>query len=160
MLTIRPKRVPPQIFFDSLRPFQKLYWYLFRPERPGAKTLVCNGERILMVKLGYAHQYWVFPGGGINKGEKPERAAVREVLEETGLEIVNPVAIGQRLYTNQYKKVLQHYFVAETTVNDLVIDGQEIVDAAWFPLDSLPEEASLRAREEVAMYNNWKHENN
>lgn len=32
-------------------------------------------------------QFWKFPGGGIEKGETPEEAAVREVFEETGVRI-------------------------------------------------------------------------
>jgi 8-oxo-dGTP pyrophosphatase MutT (NUDIX family) len=160
MLKIQPKRVPPQLFFDAIRPIQKLYWYIFRPDRPGAKTLVFDEGKVLIVRLGYAHKNWVFSGGGIEQGETPEAAAIREAFEESGVEITNPILIGKRFYTNQYKKVLQHYFVAETITSDLVIDGQEIVDAGWFPLDALPPNVSSRVHDEVAMYNNWKYGNN
>jgi len=30
---------------------------------------------------------WVFPGGEIEKGESPEHAVIREVMEETGYEV-------------------------------------------------------------------------
>lgn len=33
---------------------------------------------------------WDFPGGGVDKGEEPSTAIIRETLEETGIEIVNP----------------------------------------------------------------------
>lgn len=33
------------------------------------------------------HPFWVLPGGGIDPGEQPEQAAVREAKEETGLDV-------------------------------------------------------------------------
>lgn len=44
--------------------------------------------RILMVKQSHeGKDIWMVPGGGIEAGENAAEAAVREVLEETGLEI-------------------------------------------------------------------------
>ncbi len=34
-----------------------------------------------------AHSHWTMPGGGIDPGEHPADAAVREVLEETGYHV-------------------------------------------------------------------------
>lgn len=156
MLTIRRKNVPPQIFFDCVRPLQKWYWYLFRPYRPGAKTLIFHEGKILLVRLGYSHKKWVFPGGGLKRGEQPRDAAIREVKEETGIVLADVTYIGERFYTNQYKKVTQYYFTATTATSDIVIDGQEIIDAAWFPLNALPLEVSPRVVSEVALYTEWK----
>jgi len=33
--------------------------------------------------------YWDLPGGGLELGEDPEEGAVREVMEETGIEVKN-----------------------------------------------------------------------
>jgi ADP-ribose pyrophosphatase YjhB (NUDIX family) len=53
-----------------------------------AQVVLLEAGRILLAR----HQrrngsYWVLPGGAVEPGETPEEAAVREVREETGLEI-------------------------------------------------------------------------
>ena len=45
---------------------------------------------------------WVFPGGGIKRGESPQQAAVRECMEETGIRCT---AIGQVLTSKDKPKV-------------------------------------------------------
>lgn len=53
-----------------------------------AQVVLLRGDRILLARhqRGAAH-YWVLPGGGVEPGESPEEAAVREVWEETGLRV-------------------------------------------------------------------------
>ena len=59
--------------------------------RVGAYGLVVNDERILLCRLSekvrrFAGQ-WTLPGGGVEFGEDPAAGMVREVFEETGLEV-------------------------------------------------------------------------
>ncbi len=47
-----------------------------------------DAGRILMVKQHHENKdIWMLPGGAIEKDENSEQAAIREVLEETGIEI-------------------------------------------------------------------------
>jgi len=147
-----------KVFYACANPLQKIYWLLFRPYRPGAKTFVFNQDKLLLVRLGYGHKKWVLPGGGIDKGENGEEAAKREVKEEAGLDIENLIYIGKRFNTNQYKKVDVFYYTTKTYNSNLVIDNQEIVDAGWFKINELPEEITPRLKEEIMGYNNWKDE--
>ena len=58
--------------------------------RVSAYALLLRDERILLCRLSphiSARQEWTLPGGGIDFGEHPADAAVREVLEETGFHI-------------------------------------------------------------------------
>jgi ADP-ribose pyrophosphatase YjhB (NUDIX family) len=53
-----------------------------------AQAVLLRDGRILMARHQRSeHSYWVLPGGEIEPGEEAVVAAVREVLEETGLEI-------------------------------------------------------------------------
>ena len=55
----------------------------------GVRVIILDDEnRMLMVKQHHEdHDIWMVPGGGIEAGENAAEAAVREVKEETGLEI-------------------------------------------------------------------------
>lgn len=59
--------------------------------RVAAYGLVCDNEHILLCRISdqFPHfaGYWTLPGGGVEWREHPELAMVREVKEETGLDV-------------------------------------------------------------------------
>ena len=59
-----------------------------------------EGEVLLLQRHDEDREFpgggWCFPGGKLNEGEKPLEAAVREVLEETGLEVKCFATLGVR----------------------------------------------------------------
>jgi ADP-ribose pyrophosphatase YjhB (NUDIX family) len=58
---------------------------LWRPVTFGVRAIVEDSEgRIALVRHSYASG-WHFPGGGVDCGEQPEAAALREAREEAGL---------------------------------------------------------------------------
>ena len=55
--------------------------------RDSARSIIIRDGRIAMVhSLNY--DYYQFPGGGIEKGEDPVQAVIRETLEEAGLTVI------------------------------------------------------------------------
>jgi 8-oxo-dGTP diphosphatase len=59
-----------------------------RTQRLGAYAVVIDGTRILLTRIspaGYPAGTWTLPGGGVDHGESPHDAVVRELYEETGL---------------------------------------------------------------------------
>jgi 8-oxo-dGTP diphosphatase len=58
----------------------------YRP-RPGAYGLLERDGLIALVEVNYEKRHIYMPGGGIDAGESPEVALVREFGEETGLKV-------------------------------------------------------------------------
>ena len=61
--------------------------------RPSARGIVIRGGRVAMVH-SLMYDYYKFPGGGIENGESPLEAMIREVREESGL-IVIPESVKE-----------------------------------------------------------------
>ncbi len=55
----------------------------------GVGAVVFRGGDVLLIKRGKAPfiGQWSIPGGGLNEGERLEDAALREVMEETGVRV-------------------------------------------------------------------------
>ena len=57
-------------------------------QRIGAYAVVIRDDALLLTRIsgvGYPPGWWALPGGGIDQGEAPSAALVRELYEETGL---------------------------------------------------------------------------
>lgn len=76
------------------------------PERESPPLVACVGAlvrdaagRLLLIQRGHdPHRgRWTLPGGRIEPGEAPEEAVVREVIEETGLDVRVGAVVGRVL---------------------------------------------------------------
>ncbi len=80
---------------------------------------------------------WVLPGGGLEPGEKPEEAAVREVLEETGFTTTVVRKVAEYLPVNRMTQFTHLYECHIVEGTPLL--GPETKGIRFFSLRELPE---------------------
>lgn len=61
-------------------------------------VVIRKGNKYLGVTRKTDTTKWGLPGGKVDPGETPLEAVIRETYEETGLELVNPEQIDERVY--------------------------------------------------------------
>jgi 8-oxo-dGTP pyrophosphatase MutT (NUDIX family) len=129
-----------------------------RTQRLGAYAVAFDdgpgGDRMLLTRispLGYPAGAWTLPGGGVDHGESPHDAVVRELYEETGLRArdsrlvdvhdIHLVEAGRDDQYEDYHGVHLLYAVSVDVDAPLeVIDVGGTTDvAAWVPVDQIGE---------------------
>jgi 8-oxo-dGTP diphosphatase len=120
----------------------KLKW------RPSAYGIVLKDNCILLSKQ-FGHKYDL-PGGGLDLGERLGDGVIREVKEETGIDVVRPKLITSKesfFYSSHAKKEYYHsflfFYTCEYAGGELSTDGfdewekQYAELAVWMPLKEL-----------------------
>lgn len=116
--------------------------------RPSAYGIVIKDGSLLVSKQFRGYD---LPGGGIDLGEMPEEAVVREVKEETGLDVNNPrlIAVHSNFFKmpyaedNDFAQTLMVYYACDYVGGELSTDGfdeheKHYADMPeWYPLDKL-----------------------
>ncbi|TDB69868.1 NUDIX hydrolase [Micromonospora sp. KC723] len=111
----------------------------------GAVTLVRDSEaegpgRLLLLRQppGYS---WTLPAGLLQRAESPVVGAARELYEESGIRLppdrLRPAVPNALVHAKGWvDMVFEAEVPASTTA--LTVDGAEVFEAAWHPLDDLP----------------------
>jgi ADP-ribose pyrophosphatase YjhB (NUDIX family) len=110
------------------------------PTRPylAVSAAIFRDGRVLIVRRARppAHGLYTLPGGGVELGETLEQAVVREVREETALEVepVDLVGFRQAIAHDAAGRVERHFvilpFAARWLAGDIFLN-EELSDAHW-----------------------------
>lgn len=100
-----------------------------------ASAVILDGNnRVLLVKRGHepAKGLWSLPGGSVEEGETLTQAAVREVFEETGLNVVT----GDEVWRVRVELSKGHYYdvraLSATVTGGVLAAGDDAADAGWW----------------------------
>jgi 8-oxo-dGTP diphosphatase len=118
--------------------------------RRRAQALIIEEGRVLLARhfdLTIHEAYWCMPGGGVEAGETPEQAAIRELKEETNLDIRLIRKIGELALprvTHGYMTGVT--FLAEVIGGDMSLghdpeqvswEDKYLQDVQWLPINGL-----------------------
>jgi 8-oxo-dGTP diphosphatase len=116
--------------------------------RPSAYAVVIK-DNALLVSPQFGDGYDL-PGGGLDIGEMPEAAVLRETKEETGLDVISPKLLGieSNLFKPPYSEgvfiqSIMLYYQCDYADGEFSMDGFDEYEkqyarmAEWLPLDKL-----------------------
>nr|WP_218126671.1 NUDIX domain-containing protein [Glycomyces sambucus] len=117
----------------------------------GSVVLVMDEDRtrLLMLKQPPGKR-WSLPAGLLNRREQPVEGARRELAEETGIEAdpaeLAPARPNAVVHTNGRWVDNVFRLVRDPETTEVIVDGHEVWDAGWHPVDALPEMTRATAK--------------
>ena len=107
---------------------------------PAVIMMVTDGERALLGRQeSWPEGRYSTLAGFVDPGESLEEAVVREVAEETGVEVGEVTYFGNQPWP--FPQSLMVGFFARARTTDIYVDGAELSDARWFSREEMKEQA-------------------
>ncbi len=127
------------------------------PYRMGVGIMLINsaGQVFVARRIDSAAEAWQMPQGGIDEGEEPAQAALRELQEETGTNKAHiigesakwydydlPEHLVPRLWGGKYRGQKQKWFAmrfegVDSDIN-IATEHPEFCEWKWIPMQQLP----------------------
>jgi NAD+ diphosphatase len=104
---------------------------------PAVIVLVEREDKVLLARATrFAENIYSVLAGFVEPGETLEDTVKREIKEETGIDVKEITYFGSQPWP--FPDSLMIGFTAQYAGGEIVIDGEELVDARWFSVDDLP----------------------
>ena len=101
-------------------------------EEKACGCIIAENEKILLIRQ--ISGMWGFPKGHVEDGETEEQTAIREVKEETNIDVkidnTKRYVMHYNTDKNKYKEVV--LFVGKKVGGYLRMQPEEIIEAGWF----------------------------
>lgn len=125
---------------------------------PTADVVIYDKERgIVLVRRGTEPLGMALPGGFIEEGESAEHAAVREMKEETSLDVELLGVLG--VYSDPPRDMRNHtlttVFVGRALDPAQLCAGDDAADAAFYPVDAIPEPLCFDHAKVIGHFRDW-----
>ena len=144
--------IPPPVhraLYRLAHALRCLYWRAWKPVFDGCRIVAIDGEgRVLLIRHSYGSGEWMPPSGGMPRGEDSVKTAIRELQEETGCMLEGAVELAV-LEEKLHGATNRVHVIAGRASGDPRPDNREVVDAAFFALDALPERMPVGLRRQL-----------
>ena len=112
-------------------------FFLYLDPKVAIVILIENSKSLLLVKRDIEPyiDHWSFPSGYVDRGENTKDAAIREIKEETCLDI--KITQLQGVYSGKGSVVIIVYKAIALDINKGKA-GEEVKEIKWFPVNNLP----------------------
>lgn len=135
--------------------------------RKAVRTIVVKDDQLLVMNRNkFGRIYFALVGGGVEPGETTEQAALRELKEETGLEVKNPRLVyiedAGPVFGTQYIYLCDYVsgepsLPADSIEAKIAAAGKNLYVPAWLPISDLPKTAFLSEALKNRLINDLEH---
>jgi len=106
-------------------------------------AVIVEKEHLLLVRhQKQGRTYWLLPGGGAEFGESLESALMRELKEETNLDIKvgHLIIVNDSIPPDRHRHVVNMCFTAQIAGGEMKLGNEKrLIEARFVPLKRLPE---------------------
>ncbi|MFA5360374.1 MAG: NUDIX domain-containing protein [Candidatus Paceibacterota bacterium] len=91
-----------------------------------AGVAIKQGEKFLLIKRKKGNDiYYILPGGGVESGETPKQAAIREVKEELGIDVI----IDKKIADFKHRGNTEFYFLSKDFNGEIKLVGDGVFNS-------------------------------
>jgi len=114
------------------------------PDRPisAVAGVIVHNQNVLLVKKNATDNIWSFPGGAVELGETLQNALIREVHEETSIEVdvLRLITNSNVIRVDNKNNIRLHYVLSIYECSYIRGEpnfGDDVIDASWHKLSDL-----------------------
>lgn len=113
----------------------------YEQPKVGAATLITESDRLLLLQRADApwRGHWNLPAGYLETNESPSEAALRETVEETGLEAAIDDVFGVFHFTDDPRGIGILIVYHARRIGGVLVARPEVSKASWFRASDIPQ---------------------